>query len=429
MAAQAESATIFGAQLSDTFLGSPDSLNVRIVTSVLIVLMCATTFLTQRQLMTKNMPASALDNPFAKQQKLLLYVLPVVFAVSGVNFPIGVLIYWFTTNLWSMCQQFYVIRRMPAPGSAAEKSYHARLAKKGKPIPGAAAAAAAAAATEAAEAEKASGQRVQPTSKKKRKKSKTGGAKAPGKSPGAAPKPPHDLIPLTAGDPHERQPHPGRAGRDDRRHRDRAAGRDQRPRHHAHGRRHHDPTDDDTSATTEDDATDATAAATGSGPTRRQLLEREGEVAADFLETLLDICDLDGDIDVDIDGDRAAVSVVDSEDGRVPRRLVGQNGQVLDALQELTRLAVQSATGERSRLMLDVASHRAERRAAARHPRQGGHRGGAQHRGAQAALPDERLRAQGRPRRGARRRARLGVRGRRAAPVRRHPPRVRRRFT
>ena len=97
---------------------------------------------------------------------------------------------------------------------------------------------------------------------------------------------------------------------------------------------------------------------------RRSQLEREGEVAADFLETLLDICDLDGDIDVDIDGDRAAVSVVDSEDGRVPRRLVGQNGQVLDALQELTRLAVQSATGERSRLMLDVAGHRAERRAA-----------------------------------------------------------------
>ena len=91
-------------------------------------------------------------------------------------------------------------------------------------------------------------------------------------------------------------------------------------------------------------------------------LEREGEVAADFLETLLDIADLDGDIDVDVDGDRAAVSIVDSDEGRVPRRLVGQDGKVLDALQELTRLAVQSATGERSRLMLDVAGHRAERR-------------------------------------------------------------------
>jgi spoIIIJ-associated protein len=110
-----------------------------------------------------------------------------------------------------------------------------------------------------------------------------------------------------------------------------------------------------------DDAAHAPAAPAPSN--RRANLEREGEVAADFLETLLDICDLDGDIDVDIDGDRAAVSVVDSEDGRVPRRLVGPNGQVLEALQELTRLAVQSATGERSRLMLDVAGHRAERRA------------------------------------------------------------------
>ena len=102
-------------------------------------------------------------------------------------------------------------------------------------------------------------------------------------------------------------------------------------------------------------------APTGSG--RRAQLEREGEVAADFLETLLDICDLDGDIDVDIDGDRAAVAIVDSDEGRVPRRLVGADAQVLEALQELTRLAVQSETGERSRLMLDVAGHRAERRA------------------------------------------------------------------
>lgn len=91
-------------------------------------------------------------------------------------------------------------------------------------------------------------------------------------------------------------------------------------------------------------------------------LEREGEVAADFLETLLDIADLDGDIDVDIDGDRAAVSIVDSDEGRVPRSLVGPDGKVLEALQELTRLAVQAETGDRSRLMLDVAGHRAQRR-------------------------------------------------------------------
>ncbi|MEO6142813.1 MAG: R3H domain-containing nucleic acid-binding protein, partial [Dermatophilaceae bacterium] len=98
--------------------------------------------------------------------------------------------------------------------------------------------------------------------------------------------------------------------------------------------------------------------------TRASVLVREGEVAADFLEQLLDIADMDGDIDVDVDGDRAAVAIVDSEEGRVSRRLVGTDGKVLEALQELTRLAVQSATGERSRLMLDVAGHRAERRAA-----------------------------------------------------------------
>jgi spoIIIJ-associated protein len=117
-----------------------------------------------------------------------------------------------------------------------------------------------------------------------------------------------------------------------------------------------------------DDTVEGATRETVEEPRRRTVatadLVREGEVAADFLESLLDIADLDGDIDVDVDGDRAAVSIVDSEEGRVPRRLVGDDGKVLEALQELTRLAVQSATGERSRLMLDVAGHRAERRSA-----------------------------------------------------------------
>ena len=132
LAAQAEGSRLFGAQLSSTFLNSGDDLAVKILTVVLIILMSATTFTTQKQLMTKNMPAAALDNPFAQQQKILLYALPVIFAVSGVNFPIGVLLYWLTTNLWSMCQQFYVIRRMPAPGSTAEKARNDRLARKAK---------------------------------------------------------------------------------------------------------------------------------------------------------------------------------------------------------------------------------------------------------------------------------------------------------
>jgi spoIIIJ-associated protein len=118
------------------------------------------------------------------------------------------------------------------------------------------------------------------------------------------------------------------------------------------------------SGSTDSEPTESSEGAERRRPAKTVDLEREGEVAADFLETLLDIADLDGDIEVDVDGDRAAVSIVDSEEGRVPRRLVGPDGKVLDALQELTRLAVQSATGERSRLMLDVAGHRAERRAA-----------------------------------------------------------------
>lgn len=89
-------------------------------------------------------------------------------------------------------------------------------------------------------------------------------------------------------------------------------------------------------------------------------LEEEGEIAADYLEGLLDIADLDGDIDMDVEGDRASVSIV----GTGLDQLIGQSGEVLEALQELTRLAVTRETGERTRLMLDVGGHRAARRAA-----------------------------------------------------------------
>ena len=143
VAAQANASTIFGAPLSATFqhtvtivnnvaVSGPSSINTKIVCVVMIVLMSASTFTTQRQLMMKNMPASALDNPFAKQQKVLLYVMPLMFIVSGVSFAIGVLLYWLTTNLWSMGQQFYTIRRMPAPGSPAEKALEQRRIRSGK---------------------------------------------------------------------------------------------------------------------------------------------------------------------------------------------------------------------------------------------------------------------------------------------------------
>ncbi|GIG41417.1 membrane protein insertase YidC [Cellulomonas phragmiteti] len=130
LAAQAEAATIWGAPLSGTFLQAGDNWHIRIVTVVLIIAMSVTTFTTQRQLTMKNMPPAALQGPMAQQQKILLYMLPLIFAFSGVNFPIGVLLYWTTTNLWSMGQQFYTIRRMPTPGSEAEKAFKARQSRK-----------------------------------------------------------------------------------------------------------------------------------------------------------------------------------------------------------------------------------------------------------------------------------------------------------
>jgi YidC/Oxa1 family membrane protein insertase len=128
-AQQAADATIFGAHISDKFLGA-DDVTVQIVTLVMIVLMSASTFITQKQLMSKNMPADAMNNPFAQQQKILLYLFPIIFAVTGVNFPVGVLLYWLTTNLWSMGQQFYVIRRNPAPGSPAFEALERRRAAR-----------------------------------------------------------------------------------------------------------------------------------------------------------------------------------------------------------------------------------------------------------------------------------------------------------
>jgi spoIIIJ-associated protein len=97
----------------------------------------------------------------------------------------------------------------------------------------------------------------------------------------------------------------------------------------------------------------------GGSVDRQEQLENEGDIAADYLEELLDIADLDGDLDMDVEGDRASVSIV----GGDLSQLVGRDGEVLEALQELTRLAVYRETGERSRLMLDIGGHRADKRA------------------------------------------------------------------
>ncbi|MCL2594176.1 MAG: membrane protein insertase YidC [Promicromonosporaceae bacterium] len=153
---------LFGANLSDVFT-QVDNWGPRVVILVLIAAMSLTTFTTQRQLTMKNMPESALQGPAANMQKIMLYVLPLIFLVSGLNFPVGVLIYWLATNLWTMGQQFYTIKRMPAPGSKAEKIFKEKqarkLAAKGITID-----------EPEVEVAKPQGQRVQPQRKNRKKK-------------------------------------------------------------------------------------------------------------------------------------------------------------------------------------------------------------------------------------------------------------------
>ena len=162
----AAQATFFGAKISQSFLGTGDT-TVKIVTVLLIILMSATTFTTQRQLMVKGMPKmDSSNNMMLQQQKIMLYLFPIIFAVSGVNFPVGVLIYWSTTNIWTWGQQFYVIKRNPTPGSPAYEELQKKRAAKAK-----ADGASAVDGVEEGEggAPEAQGQRKQPKRKKKKK--------------------------------------------------------------------------------------------------------------------------------------------------------------------------------------------------------------------------------------------------------------------
>ena len=130
--------SLFGAPLKATFINNDGIILVQIFAATMIILMTASQFITQLQIMSKNQSPEAKNSPMFKQQKMLLYILPLVFAVSGVAFPLGVMFYWLTSNFWTMGQQFLVIRNMPTPGSEAAKAREARLAKKGKLLPPAA---------------------------------------------------------------------------------------------------------------------------------------------------------------------------------------------------------------------------------------------------------------------------------------------------
>ncbi|MDY7529670.1 MULTISPECIES: membrane protein insertase YidC [unclassified Cryobacterium] len=137
------SATLFGvAPLHESFstqwallvAGSPYNLAVMLIAATMVVLMTASQFITQLQIVSKNMSPETKASPMFKQQRMMLYLLPLVFAFSGIAFPLGVMFYWLTSNIWTMAQQFLVIRNMPTPGSEAAKAREERLARKGKLI-------------------------------------------------------------------------------------------------------------------------------------------------------------------------------------------------------------------------------------------------------------------------------------------------------
>ncbi|WP_026410006.1 membrane protein insertase YidC [Actinomyces dentalis] len=173
LAEDVQKSTVFGASLSSSFMNAPDSAT-KIVTVVMIVMMSVTQWYTMAQLSTKNMPESAKtsDNPMMRSQKIMMTVMPIFFAFTGIQFQIGVLVYWVTTNLWTMGQQFFTIRNMPAPGSEAEKKYRARVnakrARRGQPSLEEEEAAQRAA--EAAERGQTGGQRVQPVRKSRQRR-------------------------------------------------------------------------------------------------------------------------------------------------------------------------------------------------------------------------------------------------------------------
>ncbi|MEU9009226.1 membrane protein insertase YidC [Streptomyces sp. NPDC048479] len=132
----ARQAHIFGAPLASKFTDSAEKVaalgasltDVRIVTAIMIIMMSASQFYTQRQLMQKNVDLTV-KTPYMQQQKMLMYIFPVIFAVMGINFPVGVLVYWLTTNVWTMGQQMFVINQNPTPGSKAQDQYLQRLLK------------------------------------------------------------------------------------------------------------------------------------------------------------------------------------------------------------------------------------------------------------------------------------------------------------
>ncbi|ROZ64229.1 membrane protein insertase YidC [Kocuria soli] len=170
--------TLFGAPLFSTLRSPGDGNHTAtvVIAILLVIAMTVTMFISQKQLAAKNVSEATKESPMYRQQQMIIYIFPIIFAVTGINFPIGVLIYWTISNLWSMGQQYWMIRRNPTPGSQAERELNERRAAKGLPPVGKSKEEHEAE-LEEARAKAAAGQRQQPMSKK-RQKAQT--KKAPG---------------------------------------------------------------------------------------------------------------------------------------------------------------------------------------------------------------------------------------------------------
>lgn len=132
---QFNGAYIFGAPLFSTMMRPGDGNHAATIAmaAVMVVLMSATQFYITKQLSAKNMSDAAKESPMYRQQQIMLYILPLVFAISGINFPLGVLVYWTISNFWTLGQQYWVIKNNPTPGSQAERELNERRAAKGLP--------------------------------------------------------------------------------------------------------------------------------------------------------------------------------------------------------------------------------------------------------------------------------------------------------
>jgi len=159
-------ATMIAAFSEGSGYSSGETIGIAITAGIMVVLMSASQFITQLQIMSKNQSPAMKESPMYRQQRILLYMLPLVFLFSGVYFPLGVMTYWLVSNIWTMGQQFIVIRNMPTPGSDADKAREARLAKKRarKGI--------VLVEEEEPQEEQGKGQRAQPKSKNRSKKKK-----------------------------------------------------------------------------------------------------------------------------------------------------------------------------------------------------------------------------------------------------------------